>query len=210
MSRTGSVTAATRSTSRCSIVRTHRAVCWKRRAAQPDPYRIYGGVRFFERMEIKNVVHAPDEPTAFGSGVRARGEYAAAWHRRQIARAIRDHARRAGVSLWQASKEGVAAGRGAPVTPLPFLVLMTDGERRRWSAAARTGEHCIEASGLMDFHRREPGERGLARKENLEELISACRQFTGEVVLPLDESGLSRWPKIAARRVPGSGRARKR
>src|SRR4029077_1215688 len=53
-------------------------------------------------------------------------------------------------------------------------------------------EHCIEASGLMEFHRREPGERGLARKENLEELISACRQFTGEVVLPLDESGVVR------------------
>src|SRR4030095_8616836 len=51
---------------------------------------------------------------------------------------------------------------------------------------------CIEASGLMEFHRREPGERGLAREEKLEELISACGQFTGEVVLPLDESGVVR------------------
>jgi DNA helicase-2/ATP-dependent DNA helicase PcrA len=51
------------------------------------------------------------------------------------------------------------------------------------------GQHCIEASGLLEFHTREKGERGLARKENLEELIAACRQFTGEVVLPLDDTG---------------------
>ena len=34
------------------------------------------------------------------------------------------------------------------------------------------------------------GERGLARKENLEELVTACRQFSGEITLPLDEGGL--------------------
>ncbi|MEE8078800.1 MAG: 3'-5' exonuclease, partial [Pseudomonadales bacterium] len=36
-------------------------------------------------------------------------------------------------------------------------------------------------------HARERGERGLARKENLEELVSACRQFTGELVFPVAE-----------------------
>ena len=46
-------------------------------------------------------------------------------------------------------------------------------------------DHVIEASGLLDFHSRERGERGLARKENLEELVSACRQFTGDLVFPI-------------------------
>jgi DNA helicase-2/ATP-dependent DNA helicase PcrA len=49
-------------------------------------------------------------------------------------------------------------------------------------------DHCIEASGLMAFHSRERGERGMARKENLEELVSACRQFAGELVFPLQDA----------------------
>jgi DNA helicase-2/ATP-dependent DNA helicase PcrA len=48
-------------------------------------------------------------------------------------------------------------------------------------------DHVIDASGLMEYHSRERGERGLARKENLEELVSACRQFTGELVFPIAE-----------------------
>ena len=49
-------------------------------------------------------------------------------------------------------------------------------------------DHCIDASGLLEYHTRERGERGLARKENLEELISACRQFTGEMLFPAASS----------------------
>jgi DNA helicase-2/ATP-dependent DNA helicase PcrA len=161
------------------------------------PYRIYGGVRFFERMEIKNalsymrLMNQPHSDPAFERVVntppRGIGD--------KSLEAIRDHARRAGVSLWQASKEGVAAGSlgRAGNAVAAFLVLI---ERMANAVAGlplhELAEHCIDASGLMEFHRREPGERGLARKENLEELISACRQFTGEVVLPLDESGAVR------------------
>jgi DNA helicase-2/ATP-dependent DNA helicase PcrA len=50
-------------------------------------------------------------------------------------------------------------------------------------------EHCIETSGLLEFYTRERGERGLARKENLEELVTACRQFSGELMFPLDAAG---------------------
>ena len=49
-------------------------------------------------------------------------------------------------------------------------------------------EWVIEASGLMDYHGREPGERGLARKENLQELVTAARQFSGELVFPLQDA----------------------
>ncbi|MGB1140361.1 MAG: 3'-5' exonuclease, partial [Halioglobus sp.] len=41
-------------------------------------------------------------------------------------------------------------------------------------------EHVIQASGLIDFHRKEKGEKGQARVENLEELVSAAKQFTPE------------------------------
>ena len=41
-------------------------------------------------------------------------------------------------------------------------------------------ENAIQHSGLIDMHRREKGERGQARVENLEELVNACRNFEPE------------------------------
>ena len=41
-------------------------------------------------------------------------------------------------------------------------------------------EHVIQASGLIDYHKKEKGEKGQARVENLEELVSAAKQFGPE------------------------------
>lgn len=41
-------------------------------------------------------------------------------------------------------------------------------------------EHVIECSGLLDYHGKEKGERGQARVENLQELVTAARQFEPE------------------------------
>ncbi len=41
-------------------------------------------------------------------------------------------------------------------------------------------DHVINHSGLIDHHRREKADRGEARVENLEELVSAARGFIGE------------------------------
>ena len=158
------------------------------------PYRIYGGVRFFERLEVKNALaymrltSQPHSDPAFervvNTPTRGIGD--------KTLEAIRERARGAGISMWQAAKEGVAEGSygrsGNAI--LSFITLI-----EQMSAAVdglplhELAQHCIEVSGLLEFHTRERGERGLARKENLEELIAACRQFSGEVVLPLDETG---------------------
>jgi ATP-dependent DNA helicase UvrD/PcrA len=161
------------------------------------PYRIYGGVRFFERLEIKNALaymrmtNQPQSDPAFERIVntppRGIGE--------KTLEAIRERARCSGVTLWQAAKEGVATGSlgRAGNAVAGFIVLIEQLARAVDGLPLHElAQHCIEASGLLDFHAREPGERGLARKENLDELISACRQFSGEVVLPLDDSGNSR------------------
>ena len=161
------------------------------------PYRIYGGVRFFERLEVKNALaymrltaQPHSDPRSSGSSTRRRAGSATRRSRRFAnARA------RAGISMWQAAKEGIADGAygrsGNAI--LAFITLI-----EQMSTAVdglplhELAQHCIEVSGLLEFHTRERGERGLARKENLEELIAACRQFTGEVVLPLDDSGVVR------------------
>ena len=158
------------------------------------PYRIYGGVRFFERLEVKDALGymrltaQPHSDPAFERIVntpsRGIGDKAL--------QSIRERARNTGVSLWQAAKEGIADGTygRASNAIVAFVVLI-----EQLSTAVEglplheLAQHCIEVSGLLEFHTREKGERGIARKENLEELIAACREFSGEVVLPLDETG---------------------
>jgi DNA helicase-2/ATP-dependent DNA helicase PcrA len=160
-------------------------------------YRIYGGLRFFERLEVKNALaymrmtSQPQSDTAFerivNTPTRGIGD--------KTLEAIRTRARETGVSMWQAAKEGIADssfGRSGNailsfVNLIEQLAKAVDG-----LPLHELAEHCIHASGLFEFHTREPGERGLARKENLEELITACRQFSGEVVLPLDDTGAVR------------------
>ena len=159
------------------------------------PYRIYGGLRFFERAEIKNalaymrMMNHRHSDVAFERIVNlpARGIGP------KSVDAVRALARERGVSLWQATKEGIADGglRGRTASVLgAFLALIDD-------MAAEAGTHslreiaqvCVESSGLMDYHKKEPGERGLARKENLEELVAACRRFETERTFPLDPRG---------------------
>ncbi len=154
------------------------------------PYRIYGGMRFFERVEIKNalaymrLLHERHSDPAFervvNTPTRGIGE--------KTVEAIRAEARSRSVSMWQACKEAIAENKFATRTAVKvadFLKLIDDlHEASEKMSLHELADHCIDASGLMEFHSREPGERGLARKENLEELVSACRQFTGELVFP--------------------------
>ena len=159
------------------------------------PYRIYGGLRFFERAEIKNalaymrMMNQRHADVAFERIVnlppRGIGP--------KSVDAVRALARERRVSLWQATKEGIAEGRfgGRIASVLGAFVALVD------DMAAEAGNHslreiaqvCVEASGLMDYHKKEPGERGLARKENLEELVAACRRFETERTFPLDPRG---------------------
>lgn len=161
------------------------------------PYRIYGGLRFFERLEVKNALaymrmtSQPHSDTAFerivNTPTRGIGD--------KTIEAIRERARSAGVSLWQAAKEGVADGSYGRTghAILGFITLIEQiAQAVEGLPLHELAQHCIEVSGLLEFHTRERGERGLARKENLEELIAACRQFSGEVVLPLDDAGVVR------------------
>jgi DNA helicase-2/ATP-dependent DNA helicase PcrA len=158
-------------------------------------YRIYGGLRFFERAEIKNalaymrLLHQPHSDQAFERVVnvptRGIGD--------KSVQRIRELARSKETSLWQAAKEGVAegafSGRAANAILAFIHLIETMAAEVGDLALHEIAEVCIDASGLLDFHMREGGERGLARKENLEELVTACRGFSGEITLPLDGSG---------------------
>ena len=160
-------------------------------------YQIYGGQRFFERVEIKNalgyirLMEDRNADTAFERVVntppRGIGE--------KSIEAVRLQARARGVSLWRASKEGIVEGvfNGRVQTAIGgFLALIDDMAGAVADMSLHElADHCIDASGLLTYHSQERGERGLARKENLQELVSACRQFSGEMVFPFEDSDSS-------------------
>ena len=150
------------------------------------PYRIYGGQRFYERMEIKNalsylrlMLNCHDD-VAFERVVnvppRGIGE-------RTLA-SVRELARDRGCSLWSAAQAVISekqlTARAANAIDV-FLQLINEmsGQLDELSLAEQA-ENAIQHSGLVDMHQREKGERGQARVENLEELISACRNFEAE------------------------------
>jgi DNA helicase-2/ATP-dependent DNA helicase PcrA len=158
------------------------------------PYRIYGGVRFFERIEIKNALaymrllldrHSdPAFERVVNTPTRGIGE--------KSLETIRGIARDRRVSMWQASRllvaEGLLTARLAQKIQAFQQLIDEMGAAAQDLALHEVADLCIEASGLLAFHASERGERGLARKENLEELVSACRQFSGELVFPFEDS----------------------
>lgn len=152
-------------------------------ARQGIPYRIYGGVRFYERAEVRNalaymrLVQTRHADVAFERVVntppRGIGD--------KTVERVRELARARGVSMWQACKESVAEGLltgGARTTVPAFLALIDDMAATVSERGLReVAEHCVEASALREFHGKEGGERGAARQENLDELVRACANF---------------------------------
>ncbi|MGB5147852.1 MAG: DNA helicase II [Porticoccaceae bacterium] len=148
------------------------------------PYRIHGGHRFYERLEIRNALAYlrllvnPDDDAAvervLNTPTRGIGE-------RTVAQ-LREVARAGGISLWQVLRNGVgdlparAAGAVRGFTAL-IEELRADVDRFDLPELA---DRMLTRTGLLEFHRRETGERGAARGENLDELVSACRAFVPE------------------------------
>jgi superfamily I DNA/RNA helicase len=97
---------------------------------------------------------------------------------------IREHARDQGVSLWQACVERLQLGliKGKANASLNQFVDMIDelsAEQDDLNLFQLT-ERAIERSQLKEFHAKEKGEKGQARIENLNELLSATKEFEPE------------------------------
>ncbi len=149
-------------------------------------YRIYGGQRFYDRLEIKNalaymrlILNRQDD-TAFerviNTPTRGVGN--------KTVETVRLYAREHGCSLFEAATQLIAnqvftarasnAVRG-------FIELLDQLEQTITDLALHHQVAAvIEQSGLKTYHANEKGERGQARLENLEELVNACRVFEPE------------------------------
>ena len=149
------------------------------------PYRVYGGLRFFERAEIKDalaylrLVASRADDTSFERIVNlpTRGIGA------KTLDTLRDMARALGTSLWHAAQTAVQSGlpQRAAQALLSFLQLIDKlGLEVAGLELHEQVDHVIQMSGLIEHFKKERGERGEGRVENLLELVSAAKGFSPE------------------------------
>ncbi|SFU49580.1 DNA helicase II [Halomonas korlensis] len=158
---------------------------------QGVPYRIYGGQRFYERLEIKNALaylrlllnRDDDASLERVINVPARGIGT------RTVEILRTRARQADVSLWQALHDALLdaslKGRAAATTQaFADLIERLDNDTAGL-ALDEIIDHVMTRTGLIEHHRSEKGEKGQARVENLEELVTAAKAFIqGDVFEP--------------------------
>lgn len=164
------------------------------------PYRIYGGQRFFERAEIRNalaylrLISNRDADAAFERVVnvptRGIGD--------KTVEEVRLLARADGTSLWKAA-EKLRAGTGVSGRVRNaiggFIDLIEELDTATMEAdLPDLCEVIVDRSGLKEYYERERGERGQARVENLQELITAARTFDPEAASTFDSNAPDQEP----------------
>src|SRR3954465_15245894 len=140
-------------------------------------YRVYGGLRFFERQEIKHamaylrLVGNPEDDGAF---LRVVNFPTRGIGNRSIEQ-LQDVATSSGVSLWQAACSNSLGGKAA--SSIAGFVRLIDSMRSACDALPlpETIDHVVESSGLSTYYRNE--REGEDRLENLGELTNAAAAF---------------------------------
>ncbi|WP_286263535.1 DNA helicase II [Thalassotalea atypica] len=168
------------------------------------PYRIYGGLRFFERQEIKDalaymrLINNRDDDAAFeriiNTPTRGIGN--------QTVAIVRDAARSLEMTLWQACKKMIAdnelKGRAAKTIGL-FIDLIDQLEDDSTNLDLdQQVNFVISHSGLKAMYQAEKGERAQARIENLNELVTACQTYEVDPELEDEQTPLTSFLTHAA------------
>jgi DNA helicase-2/ATP-dependent DNA helicase PcrA len=150
------------------------------------PYRVHGGLRFFERAEIKDalaylrlVIHRDNDPAferVINTPPRGIGK-------RTLSQ-VRELARQEGLSLWQATaqlitKQCLPARSAKALRQFHQLIENIAAAITELSLPEQT-EHILEHSGLLSHYSKDRSEKGQSRLENLGELINATSQFKPE------------------------------
>jgi DNA helicase-2/ATP-dependent DNA helicase PcrA len=147
------------------------------------PYRVYGGLRFFDRAEIKNalaylrLIANRHDDVSFERVVNtpARGLGA------KTVDDIRLLARDRSVSLWQAADTMIRQGRisaRAGNALAGFMALIERlGEDTEGLELYEKVRKVVETSGLLELYRKDKADNGEEKVENLEELVNAARLF---------------------------------
>ena len=155
------------------------------------PYRVYGGMRFFERAEVKHalaylrLIAAPTDDGAFLRVVNFPPRGIGARSLEQLQDAARTH----DASLWQAAAEGRVGGKAGAALAAFVQLVNALRDATRSLPLPEAVEHVIGKSGLMAHYQAEKD--GQDRVENLAELVTAADSFVREAQLATDAPMLS-------------------
>ncbi len=174
------------------------------------PYRVYGGQRFYDRLEIRNalaylrLILNRDDDAAIERviNVPTRGIGG------KTVDLLRAEARHGGVSVWRAAQQlitskAITARAAAALQGFIDLIDQLDKDTTDLPMHELT-DHVLEKSGLLEYHRQEKGEKGQARVENLEELVSATRAFSADAY---DAEGMTELGVFIAQAALDAGEA---
>ena len=161
----------------------------ERLVATGVPYRVYGGLRFFDRAEIKDalaylrLLSNRNDDTSFERVVNTPTRGVGA----KTLDLLRDLARGEGLSLWKAAEllsrdAALPARTRTPLTGFLKLIDDLEGETAAMKLWERV-ERVVARSGLKEHYQKEKGEQGEERIENLHELVNAARQFEHDPLL---------------------------
>ncbi len=151
------------------------------------PYRVYGGLRFFERAEIKDalaylrMLSNPGDDASFERVVNTPPRGAGA----RTLDAVRDHARDCACSLWQSSRDllqggGMTARAAKALNAFVDLIEELKAKTQGMDLSDIVAQ-VIADSGLPEHFKKSRDGKGVDRIENLEELVNATRQFSYEM-----------------------------
>ena len=160
------------------------------------PYKIYGGLRFFERLEIKDalaylrLVYFQNDDASFERivnkptrGIGAKG-----------LDMIRDIAKDKQTSLWEAANDICRDDKtGKSYSKLSAFISLINKMKRETDTLeiSEKIDHIINLSGLVELYEKEKGEKGFTRIENLSELVSAAKGFEGDEDMSILDSFLA-------------------
>lgn len=150
------------------------------------PYRVYGGLRFFERAEIKDALaylrlctRSDDDPSferIVNTPTRGIGN--------KTIDQVREYARVQQISMWDATNQLITSTQlssRAQSALAKFIELITEIRSQIADQDLfQQIEIMLDLSKLIEHFQKEKGEKGQARVENLQELITAARGFEVE------------------------------
>lgn len=152
-------------------------------------YRVYGGLRFFERAEIKDalaylrLIFNRSDDASFERVVNlpARGIGT------KTLDVMRNYSRANACSMWQAA--GACIGEvgnrlGQSVHAFLLLIEQLDQQTRNLPLHEQV-DHVVNASGLIGYYQQDKGDRGEAKVDNLNELVTAARGFEPDAATPM-------------------------
>jgi DNA helicase-2/ATP-dependent DNA helicase PcrA len=144
------------------------------------PYRIYGGLRFFERMEVKDalawlrLMRNRDDDISFERALATPSHGVGA----TSVEKLRAAARESGTSLWAtAVREPALIGRSAGALNKFVNKVESIATQITDMALGKLIDVVVANSGLREHYQKEKGDQAEGRLENLDEIVSAARSF---------------------------------